>query len=171
MVEAELKTELIAPISAASRAAIINPTKPVGSRLTTAVGKAMSPLVTEPFTMVKSCGYSAKAMMPGNHEQENRQDLQKAGENCAGLGVALVSCGEDALHDDLIGTPIPDAENRCAEENACPRKIGIGDRLYHVEVTGGHHGAQCAEAADFVKPMKVRAIAPASKISVCTRSV
>jgi len=35
---AELKTALIAPISAASSAAIIRPTRPVGSRFTTSVG-------------------------------------------------------------------------------------------------------------------------------------
>jgi hypothetical protein len=38
IVEAELKTALMAPISAARSAAIIRPTRPTGSRFTTIVG-------------------------------------------------------------------------------------------------------------------------------------
>ena len=55
------------PISAASSAATMRPTRPDGSRLTISVGYAMSPLVTVPFALVvNSCGYSAKAMRPGS---------------------------------------------------------------------------------------------------------
>ena len=146
MVEAELKTELIAPINAASSAAIINPTKPVGRRFTTAVGKAMSPLVTEPFTMVKELRIQRERDDAGNHEKEHRKNFQEAGKNRAGLGVAFVFRGKHALDDDLIGTPIPDAENRSAEENSGPRKIGIGDRLHHVEVARRHRGAQVRQS-------------------------
>ena len=56
---------------------------------------------------------------------KDRQNFQKAGENRPRFSVALVLRGEHALHDDLVGTPIPDAENRCAEENAGPGKVRI----------------------------------------------
>src|SRR5580765_1833071 len=66
MVDAELNTELIAPINAASKAAIINPTSPVGSNRTTISGYAMSPLVTFPPTTLNNFGYSPKAIIPGS---------------------------------------------------------------------------------------------------------
>src|ERR1700682_638902 len=48
----------------------------------------------------------------GENEHEDGQDFQEAGENRSGLGVALVTCRQHALDYHLVGTPIPDAENR-----------------------------------------------------------
>ena len=62
----------------------------------------------------------------GNHEQEHGENFQESREDRAGFCVAFIFGGEHALHDDLVGAPIPDADNRRAEENSGPRKIGIG---------------------------------------------
>src|ERR1700676_920070 len=82
------------------------------------------------------------------NEHEDGQNLQDTGENRSGLGVSLITRREHALHDDLVGTPIPDPENRSAEKDAGPWKIRIGNRLDHVEVIGRHHGAEVFETAD-----------------------
>src|SRR6266478_525683 len=82
----------------------------------------------------------------GQDEHENWQNFQEASKNRACFGVTFVARGEHALHDDLVGTPIPDAENGRAEKNAGPRKVWIGDRSDHVEIVGRDHGAEMREA-------------------------
>src|SRR5207245_7195057 len=51
-------------------------------------------------------------------------------------------------NDDLVGAPIPDAENGSAEEDAGPRELRVRGGLDHVEVAGRNHGAEVLEAAD-----------------------
>src|SRR6266446_4639200 len=82
------------------------------------------------------------------NEHEDGQNFQEAGKNRACLGVALVARGEHALHDDLVGTPIPDAENWRAKKDAGPWKVWIGDRFDHVEVVGRDHSAEMFETSD-----------------------
>ena len=60
----------------------------------------------------------------GQHQHEDRQDLEEAGEDRARLGVPFILRGEHALHDHLVGAPVPDAENRRAEENPVQGKSG-----------------------------------------------
>src|SRR6266849_7474209 len=84
----------------------------------------------------------------GQDEHEDREDLQEAGKNGSCLGVALVARGEHALHDDLVGAPIPNAENGRAEKDAGPRKVRIGDGFDHVEVVRRDHSPEVFEAAD-----------------------
>src|SRR5260370_3214782 len=81
-------------------------------------------------------------------EHEDGQDFQEAGKNRACFGVTLVARGEHALHDDLVGTPIADAENWRAKKDAGPWKVWIGDRFDHVEVVGRDHGAKMFETSD-----------------------
>ena len=87
----------------------------------------------------------------GNYKQEDGKNFQESGKDCTGLGVAFVLCREHALDDDLVGAPIPDADDRRAKENSSPRKIGIGDGLHHVEVAGRDGSAEGAEASNFVE--------------------
>ncbi len=61
--------------------------------------------------------------------------------------MSFILGGEHALHDHLVGTPIPDAENRRPEENTCPGKVRIAHRLDHVEIARGQSGAQTFESA------------------------
>ena len=62
--------------------------------------------------------------------------------------MAFIACRKNTLHNDLVGAPIPDPEDRCSKEDAGPRKARIGSRLDHVEIAGGHHGAEMFEPSD-----------------------
>ena len=64
--------------------------------------------------------------------------------------MSFILGGKHALHDHLIGAPIPDAENRRAEENPRPGKVRIAHGLDHVEVAGGQGSAQAFEPAHLV---------------------
>src|SRR6185369_14449444 len=86
----------------------------------------------------------------GQHQHEYGQDLEKAGKNGGGLGVSFVLGREHALHNHLVGAPIPDAENGRAEENSGPGKVGIAHGLDHVEVAGGQGGAQAGKSSHLV---------------------
>src|SRR5579864_6236 len=85
-------------------------------------------------------------------EHEDRQDLEESSENGSRFGMSFIAGGEYALHDDLVGAPIPDAENRGAEKDAGPGEIGIRRRLDHVKVVGRDHSAEMFETADAHKP-------------------
>ena len=114
-----MKTELIAPITAASRAAITNPTSPVGSRFSTSVGYAKSGFLT-----LGSGNRARQRNDAGQHQHEDRQDLEEAGEDRARFRVAFIARRKHALHDHLVGTPIPYAQNWRPEEDTSPRETG-----------------------------------------------
>src|SRR5277367_879792 len=114
-------------MTAASKAAITNPTRPVGSKFRMSVGYAKSGFFT-------CSGKSAKAMMPGRTSMKTGSILRK-----------------HALHNHLIRAPIPDAKNRRAKKYACPWKILVAGRSHHVEVTRRHHGAQVFKSTHAVE--------------------
>ena len=112
-VDAELNVAASDDISAAISAATMKPTRPVGSSRMTSVGYAASPADVR----IERPGDE-----PRQHEDEDRQDLQEAAEERAAARVRFVLGAEHALHDHLIGAPVPDAEDRRAEEDAGPRE-------------------------------------------------
>src|SRR4029077_2014694 len=97
------------------------------------------------FYLVGKQGESDDA---GQDEHEDRQDFKEAGEDGAGFGVTFIARGEHALDDNLVGTPVPDAEDGRTEEDSRPGEVGVRGGLDHVEIAIGHHGAQVREAAD-----------------------
>src|SRR5207237_7047974 len=70
------------------------------------------------------------------NENENGQDLQIAGEDRPATGFLNVASGKHALHDMLVGTPVPNAENRRTEDDARPWEILVIRRLPHGEEIG-----------------------------------
>src|SRR4029077_11877642 len=84
----------------------------------------------------------------GQNQHKDRQDFQEAGEDGARFGVTFITSGEDALYDDLVGAPIPDAEYWGAEEDAGPGEVGVRGRLDHMEIIWRNHGAEVIETAD-----------------------
>ena len=88
---------------------------------------------------------------PGQHQHEHGKDLEIAGENRSRPRMALVLRRQHALHDYLVGAPVPDAENRRAEEDAGPWEVGIAERLDHVKVALGHGRPQPGEAAGSIQ--------------------
>src|SRR5207245_1913216 len=56
--------------------------------------------------------------------------------------------GEHAVHDVLVGTPIPDAEDRRAEDDPCPREVGVTGGLPHREESCRDCGFEPGEPAD-----------------------
>src|SRR5690348_1075354 len=88
----------------------------------------------------------------GHDQNKDRQNLQEPREDGAGLGVPFVLGGKDALDDDLVCAPIPDAEDGSAKEDAGPRKIRISNGFDHVEVAVRNDGAESRESADLFQP-------------------
>ena len=88
---------------------------------------------------------------PGQHQDEHRRDLQQRRQHGAAARVRLVLRAEHALHHRLVGAPVPDAEDRRAEEDAGPREVRVAHRPDHREEVGRHLRAQRAPAADLVE--------------------
>ena len=82
------------------------------------------------------------------NEHEDGQDFEEAGKNRSRFGVALVPGRKHALDNHLIGAPVPNAEDRCTEEDACPREVGIRHGLDHVKVIQRHHRAEMLKATN-----------------------
>ena len=78
--------------------------------------------------------------------------FRRPAENRPAARVRLVLCAEHALHDDLIGAPVPDAEDRGAEEDPRPREVGIVHRLDHVEEIRRQRRAQARHPSGFGEP-------------------
>ncbi len=65
--------------------------------------------------------------------------------------MVLAVRGQHPLDDELVGAPVPDAEDRRAEEDAGPGELGVGHRLPHgEEVASGRvdHGAPAADRGE-----------------------
>ncbi len=85
----------------------------------------------------------------GQHENEDGQDFQEPGKDgCAPRGFEAVG-RECTLNDHLVRAPVPDAEYRCAEDDAGPWKIGIAQPFPYREERGGQFLHQAGETADF----------------------
>jgi hypothetical protein len=86
------------------------------------------------------------------HEHEHRQHFEQATEDRAAARVLLGLRAEHALHDHLIGAPVPDAEDRRAEEDAGPRERGIGRGLHHVKEVRRQRLPQAGHSARLDQP-------------------
>src|SRR5207249_10155584 len=75
------------------------------------------------------------------HQHEHRQDFQEAAENGCRLSMAFICGRKHTLHDHLIDTPIPNAEDGRAEKDSSPGKIRVAHRLDHMEVAGRYPSA------------------------------
>ena len=108
----------------------------------------------------------------GDDEDEDGQQLEAGGEDGAAPGLRLVGRAERALDDVLVRAPVPEADDRRAEEHAQPRVVAVevpGDaagflhrlprpfdagrhqRLPQVEHLRPEHGPQLAPAAEDVE--------------------
>ena len=79
----------------------------------------------------------------GEDHEEDGRDLEKPGEQRAVLAGLEALRAEHALHVGLVGAPIPDAENRIAQQHAEPGELvqmslGVDDGLQHVQLSGRH---------------------------------
>src|SRR2546430_4154054 len=84
----------------------------------------------------------------GKDEHEHRQNLQEASKYRSSLRMTLIARREHTLHNHLVRTPVPDAKDRRAEKDACPREVRIRGRLYHVEIVRRDHGAEMLQATN-----------------------
>ena len=67
-----------------------------------------------------------------NKEKENRQQFEIRAEYRSSPRLFLVLSREDTLHDKLIGTPIPETDNRRTDKCTQPRKVGIPVIAYEI---------------------------------------
>ncbi len=56
---------------------------------------------------------------------KDRQQLEHPGEDAPAPGFGLVPGAQGALHDVLVGAPVPEADDRRAEEHSRPREVGV----------------------------------------------
>ena len=68
--------------------------------------------------------------------------------------MTFVASGEHALHDHLIGAPVPDAEDWGSKKDARPGELGIADGFDHVEISGRHIGTQSGKSSHAVQANK-----------------
>ena len=69
-----------------------------------------------------------------NQEQEYRQQFQVCTENSTATGFFFVFTGKYALHNELVGTPVPETDNGRTNQCTQPWEIGIiviADKLGH----------------------------------------
>ena len=74
----------------------------------------------------------------GNHarnkEQEYRQQFEICSKNRTPAGLTLVFSGERTLHNELVGTPVPETYHSRTHQSAEPGEIGIAvvaDQIGH----------------------------------------
>lgn len=87
----------------------------------------------------------------GKDEDEEWEDLEGGAEEGAFAGVFDAFGRQGALDDDLVCTPVPDAEDEGADGGANPGIGGVVGGLDHVEEIWGEGGAETFEAACFVE--------------------
>ena len=106
---------------------------------------------------------------PGDDEDEHRQQLEEGGEDGAASRLSFARRAQRALHDVLVRAPVPQPDDRRAEQHAQPRVVavevprdapGLADRrprafearrherLPQVEHLGAEHGPQLAPAPE-----------------------
>src|SRR5688500_19313365 len=69
----------------------------------------------------------------GDDEDEQRKKLEIPGEDRPASCLVLVLRRQHALHDELIGAPVPDAEDGRTEQDPGPWEVWVARRLPHVE--------------------------------------
>ena len=57
----------------------------------------------------------------GNNKDEYGQQFEESGEDAASSGFRFVFGGEGALNDVLVCTPVPQPDNRSAQQHPDPR--------------------------------------------------
>ena len=77
---------------------------------------------------------------PRQSEDEHRRKFQKNRKHGAPTRLFYVPRAQHALHVRLVRAPVPDAENRVAEQNGQPGElvqlsVGVHHGLEHVELT------------------------------------
>ena len=60
-----------------------------------------------------------------NDEEIHGEEFQESGENAAAPGRLFVGRAQGALHDVLVGTPIPQSNDRRANRHAQPGKFAV----------------------------------------------
>ena len=68
---------------------------------------------------------SARAIMPGMMKMNTGSSFRKAAKMRAAAGLALVRRAQGPLHDVLVGAPVPQADDRRAEQHAQPRVVAV----------------------------------------------
>src|SRR4029077_11389805 len=86
------------------------------------------------------------------HQHEYREDLQRRAEEAALTRVLELLRAQGFLHDRLIRTPVPHAENHRAENGADPGIHRVARGLDHVKEIGWQGGAKAVESADMIEP-------------------
>jgi hypothetical protein len=66
-------------------------------------------------------------------------------------GVVDVLRGEDALDDELVGAPVPHAEDGHPEDDPGPGEVGVGGRLPHVHEGASDGGPHLTPAPELLQ--------------------
>ena len=125
-VDALFSTDETLLISAAAMPARISPRRPVGISVLTSSRYAMS--------CRGRLGNSLNAMMPGQDEEERRDDAQKTRADDAHARVPFVLRAEHALDHVLARARVPDADREEAGEHARDRETLVRRREEDVEL-------------------------------------
>ena len=80
--------------------------------------------IDKPGDPGRSCA-SASAIMPGMMKMNTGSSLRKAAKMVPRRASRLVRRAERALHDVLVGAPVPEADDRRAEQHAEPRVVAV----------------------------------------------
>src|SRR5260370_24469104 len=78
----------------------------------------------------------SEADQAGNDEQINGSEFQKRGEDASAAGDFFVGGAESTLDDVLVGAPVPQADDRGAEEHAEPREIIVEVPSFFYNIAG-----------------------------------
>ena len=136
----ELNSDASELIRAASIPHTTIPFTPAGNSFDTKVGKAASALCIPLANMGRKPSPPAtsdfwckgKSDHARNKEKENRQQFEIRAEYRSSPRLFLVLSREDTLHDKLVGTPIPETDNRRTDKCTQPRKVGIPVIAYEI---------------------------------------
>jgi hypothetical protein len=92
----------------------------------------------------------------GHQEDEHRRQLEEAGENRTAPRLRLVAAGKNALDDVLVGTPVPETDDRRAGQHRHPRPFGIviGSDEVDVGARRRDHGVPAGEQIAVAKGLQ-----------------
>ena len=133
-VEQALNTPASEPISAESSPATTMPRSPGGSRYCTIMGKGACAVAGTAWPSGPIIGASsgifpllasAKQIRPGMMNRYTGEQLQERREDAAAARDRFVGRAQRALHDVLVGAPVPQADDGRAEQHAQPREIAV----------------------------------------------
>ena len=91
-------------------------------------------------------------MRPGKTRMKTGRILSAAQKKRALACVGHAGGAQGLLHDDLVGAPVPDAQDDGAEDRAGPGIHGVAGRLHHVEELGWERRTEAGEAPDLLQP-------------------